>query len=233
MLSVNQGGIKYHVFEFLVWFDLGLNSSLPGYWWTLYLLDQYNSVNYSVCFFLWKSFDLCIVPHSKTILYFSWVRSWKKITWHFFQGSECSISTSGDICVGCLNIHGTHVTDNNSTNNNGVFFFESDLKIVYYNNYYSLITMPWTREEKIFSITTYLETKPFKTVSKKMQPIVIIMIYFWDKKLKKSLHVQEADIITIKKKHWFDVSSSKNPYFTGHLPNDHHCAYLSSKSLSY
>ena len=36
----------------------------------------------------------------------------------------------------CLNIHGTHVTANNSTNNNIVFFFfVSDLKIVYYNNY--------------------------------------------------------------------------------------------------
>ena len=38
------------------------------------------------------------------------------------------------INIGCLNIHGTHVTANNSTNDN-VFFFVSDLKIVYYNNY--------------------------------------------------------------------------------------------------
>ena len=36
--------------------------------------------------------------------------------------------------IRCLNIHGTHVTANNSTNNN-VFFFVSDLKIVYSNNY--------------------------------------------------------------------------------------------------
>ena len=36
---------------------------------------------------------------------------------------------------GCLKIHGTHVTANNSTNNNVVFFFVLDLKIVYYNNY--------------------------------------------------------------------------------------------------
>ena len=35
----------------------------------------------------------------------------------------------------CLNIHRTHVTANNSTNNNDVFFFVSDLKIVYYNNH--------------------------------------------------------------------------------------------------
>ena len=37
------------------------------------------------------------------------------------------------INIGCLNIHGTHVTANNSTDNNVVFF--SDLKIVYCNNY--------------------------------------------------------------------------------------------------
>ena len=29
----------------------------------------------------------------------------------------------------------THVTANNSTNNDVVFFFDSVLKIVYYNNY--------------------------------------------------------------------------------------------------
>ena len=37
--------------------------------------------------------------------------------------------------IGCLNIHGTHVTVNNSTNDYGMFFFVSDLKIIYYNNY--------------------------------------------------------------------------------------------------
>ena len=36
--------------------------------------------------------------------------------------------------IGCLDIHGTHLTANNSVNNN-VFFFVSDLKIVYYDNY--------------------------------------------------------------------------------------------------
>ena len=35
----------------------------------------------------------------------------------------------------CLDIHGTHVTVDNSTNNNVMFFFVLDLKIVYYNNY--------------------------------------------------------------------------------------------------
>ena len=32
--------------------------------------------------------------------------------------------------VECLNIYGTHVTVNDSTNNNVEFFFVSDLKIV-------------------------------------------------------------------------------------------------------
>ena len=38
-------------------------------------------------------------------------------------------------CVEWLNIHGTHVTAKDSTNNNVVFFFISDFKIIYYNNY--------------------------------------------------------------------------------------------------
>ena len=33
--------------------------------------------------------------------------------------------------MGSLNIYGTHVTTYNATNNNVVFFFVSDLKIVY------------------------------------------------------------------------------------------------------
>ena len=32
-----------------------------------------------------------------------------------------------------------------------------------------------------------------------MQPINMIRIYFWDKKLNKRLHILEANIITIKK----------------------------------
>ena len=39
------------------------------------------------------------------------------------------------IYIGCLNTHGSHMTTTNSTNDNVVFFFVSDLKIVYYNNY--------------------------------------------------------------------------------------------------
>ena len=45
-----------------------------------------------------------------------------------------------------------------------------------------------------------------------MQPINMMMIYYWDKKLKKRLPTLEADIITIKKNPWFDVFSSKNAF---------------------
>ena len=58
--------------------------------------------------------------------------------------------------------------------------------------------MPWTREEKIFCVT-YLETKSFKTVSKLIKPINMIMIYDWVKKLKKRLLVLKADNIKILK----------------------------------
>ena len=37
--------------------------------------------------------------------------------------------------TGCFDIHGIHVTTNNSTTNKVVLSFVSDLKIVYYNNY--------------------------------------------------------------------------------------------------
>ncbi len=40
-----------------------------------------------------------------------------------------------------------------------------------------------------------------------MKPIIMIMIYYWDKKLKKRLYVLEADMITIKND--IDASSSK------------------------
>ena len=54
-----------------------------------------------------------------------------------------------------------------------------------------------------------------------MLPINMIMVYYWNKKLKKKiLHVLKADIIAILKKHQFDVSSSKDAFFTGRVPND-------------
>ena len=53
--------------------------------------------------------------------------------------------------TGCLNKHVTHVISNNSTNYNVVFFFfVLDLKVVYYNNYFPSIIMPWPRKENIF-----------------------------------------------------------------------------------
>ena len=35
------------------------------------------------------------------------------------------------------------------------------------------------------------------------------------------------------KKHWFEVSNSKDAYFTRRVPNDRHCACHTNKSLSY
>ena len=45
-----------------------------------------------------------------------------------------------------------------------------------------------------------------------MQPIYMIMICNWDKKLQKRLHILEADVITIFKKYLFDVSSSEDAF---------------------
>ena len=59
------------------------------------------------------------------------------------------------------------MTANNSTNNHDVFFFVSYFIIVYHNHHQSTIAMPRTREEKIFCITAYLETKSLKTVQGK------------------------------------------------------------------
>ena len=60
----------------------------------------------------------------------------------------------------------------------------------------------------------------------------MIMIYYWDKKLKKRLGVLEADIITIKKN--IDLTSTwKDAFFTGYVPNDCHYTCLSNKLLSY
>ena len=63
-----------------------------------------------------------------------------------------------------------------------------------------------------------------------MQPINMIIIFYWNKKLKKKwLHVLEADIITIKKN--IDLMSrAKKMHF---LRDDRHCAFLSNNALSY
>ena len=52
-------------------------------------------------------------------------------------------------------------------------------------------------------------------------------------KLQKRFHVLEVDIITITKKHWFGVSSSKDASSTGRVLNERLCTCLSHKSLSY
>ena len=60
------------------------------------------------------------------------------------------------------------------------------------------------------------------------------MIWYWfiteTRNPKKWLNVLEADIITIKKIHWFDGTSSKNAFFTGRVPNNRNCADDSNES---
>ena len=93
--------------------------------------------------------------------------------------------------------------------------------------------MPWKREEKYFVSLCIWRQKHSKLSKEKMQPINMIRIYYCDKKLKKRLHVLEADIITIKKKMCFNFFRSKDAFFTAYGPNDHYCASVSNKSLSY
>ena len=87
------------------------------------------------------------------------------------------------INTGCLNIHGTHVTLNNSTNDN-VFFFVSDLKIVFYNNYELSITMPSTKKEKGIFHHYLFGDKIIQNFLQIDVTINMIMIHFRDKKLK-------------------------------------------------
>ena len=43
ILSVKQGGIRYHFFKSFVWLDLGLNPGLRNHWWILYPLGQWTN----------------------------------------------------------------------------------------------------------------------------------------------------------------------------------------------
>ena len=64
--------------------------------------------------------------------------------------------------IGCLNIHSNYVTTNNSTTNNFEFFLVLNLKkytIILDNN-------ALDKRGKKICVTTYLETKSFKTVLK-------------------------------------------------------------------
>ena len=78
-------------------------------------------------------------------------------------------------------------------------FFVSDLKIVYNNNYQFSITMTWTREENYFASQLLWRQNHSELSQNRCSPIFMIMIYNWDKKLKKWLPILKADIITIKK----------------------------------
>ena len=66
-----------------------------------------------------------------------------------------------------------------------------------------------------------------------MQPIHMIMIYYWDKKLKKRLHILDADIIKFFKNIDLMSLAQSMDFFTECVPNDCHCACLNDKSLSY
>ena len=115
------------------------------------------------------------------------------------------------------------MTANNSKKNNVVFFFVSVVKIVYYNNYQSSITMPWAKKN-ILRHYLYGDKVIQNCFNLWMGciPINIIMIYYWDNELKKKrLYILEADIISIKKD-WFDVSCPRMYFFTGCGPYDHH-----------
>ena len=61
----------------------------------------------------------------------------------------------------------------------------------------------------------------------------MIMISYWEKKLKKRFHVLETEKIKFNKKHESDAPYWKDAFSTECIPNDRHCACLSNKSLSY
>ena len=61
--------------------------------------------------------------------------STERLVWLYSISIIVGYLMANPVYTGCFNIHGTHVTDYNSTNYNVVFFLASDFKIVYYNNY--------------------------------------------------------------------------------------------------
>ena len=67
--NAEQEGIKYNSLEFLVWLDLGLNSSLPGHWRTLYPPIQ-QSVTLFVNIFWWFFFKWARV-HFYLLLFYT------------------------------------------------------------------------------------------------------------------------------------------------------------------
>ena len=63
--------------------------------------------------------------------------------------------------IGCLNIHGAHITVNNSANNNVMFFFYFCFRFKNSILYQLLILEhnALDKKGKIFGMTTYLEDK--------------------------------------------------------------------------
>ena len=126
--------------------------------------------------------------------------------------------------IGCLNTYETRGTANNSTTNYDIYFFVSDFKIVYNNYYYSLITMPGTREEKYLCHNLFgdeiIQNCPKIDATHFDNDLLLLLL-----KLKKRLHVLEGDIIIIKKQK-FDISNSNETFLTGRIPNDRYCTRL-------
>ena len=137
------------------------------------------------------------------------------------------------IYIRCLNTHGTYVTANNSTNNNVVFFFfrfESSISkqfLILHHNALDKrgknILPHYLFGERIIQNclkidTTHLIGKWFITETKNS---------------KKDCMSRKLRYINNFKKYQFNVSSSKDAFFTGRIPNNCHCICLSNKSLSY
>ena len=84
------------------------------------------------------------------------------------------------------------------SNNNVVFIFVSDLKIVYKNNYYFSIIMPWTRKEQYFA--SQFGDKILQNCLKidATHLYVNVLLLRQETEKKKRLHVRKTNIITIK-----------------------------------
>ena len=76
---------------------------------------------------------------------------------------------------------------------------------------------PWSQclgqERKKYFVSLLIWRQNHSTVSEYLQPINMIMIYYWDKKLKKRLHILEVDIIIIKKNNIDLMSLAQRMHF--------------------
>ena len=88
------------------------------------------------------------------------------------------------------------------------------------------------QERKNYFASLLIWRQNHSKLSKYMQPINMIMIYYWDQKLKKiKLHVLKTDIITIKNTEWMFLAQ-RMIFFTGRDQYDRYCVWLSYKLLS-